>query len=144
MSPSLIELVARQTSLHLVPSIRWILATIMAILLHKPWSSTASSAPPGPSLTSYFLPPSLPRTTSLPSSHAKIIFCSRPLDHITWPKNIFCFPALCLSDMSPLARVISISINSFVLFSVQETLSILLQIHISQTSIFFSSTLGFD
>src|SRR6218665_3297391 len=43
------------------------------------------------------------------------------------------FAALCLSDISPLACPISINIDSFVLFSVQETLSIFLQIHVSWT-----------
>src|SRR6218665_3617460 len=54
-----------------------------------------------------------------------------------WTPLILYFAALCLSDISPLARPISISNDSIVLFAVQETLSILLQVHISQTSIFF-------
>src|SRR5688572_1880795 len=67
-----------------------------------------------------------------------------PSARITCPKYIvFCLAAFCLSVISPLRCPISSSICSFVLFSVQETLSILLQIHISHASIFFSSALVF-
>src|SRR6218665_2442785 len=81
----------------------------------------------------------------LPSPHASTISFSIPFARITWPKNsiLFCFAALCLSDKTPLACPISISIDSFVLFYVQETISIFLQVHISQASIFFSISLVF-
>src|SRR6218665_2492642 len=80
----------------------------------------------------------------LPSLHASITSFSRPFAHITWPENsIFCFAAQCFSDISPLACPISICIDSFVLFSDQETLSICVQIHISQALHFFSITLVF-
>src|SRR6218665_730573 len=75
--------------------------------------------------------------------HASIISFSIPFARITWPKNIiFYFAVLCLSDKT-LACPISISIDSFVLFSVQETLSIFLHIHISQASILVSISLVF-
>src|SRR6218665_3978836 len=53
---------------------------------------------------------------------------------------LFCCP-LSQRHISPLACPIFISSDSFVLFSVQETFVILLHIHISQASIFFSIAL---
>jgi len=117
---------------HPVLSIRWTLAIDVVSFLHTSWSSAAflSSArfiPDIMCISSIYL-------FLLPSPHVSIISFSILFARITWPQNvIFCFAALCLSDISPLARPISISIDSFVLFSVQETLSILLRIHISQT-----------
>ena len=72
------------------------------------------------------------------SPHANMISFSRPSALITCPKNIiFCLVALCNNDKPP--RVfLSCSINSFLLLYVPATLSILLEIHISQASIFFS------
>src|SRR6218665_4201614 len=80
-------------------------------------------------LFTYFFCISFPPTLTM--MHLCIIQCTY------WTPLILYFAALCLSDISPLARPISISNDSIVLFAVQETLSILLQVHISQTSIFF-------
>src|SRR6218665_3240629 len=57
------------------------------------------------------------------------------------PENIiFCLVhvALCNADMPPLIFSDSCNIDSFLLLSAHATLSILLQIHVSQAPIFFS------
>src|SRR6218665_1009969 len=75
----------------------------------------------------------------LPSPHVNTISFSGPFALITSSEIIiFCFVALCNNDKPPLIATISCSLASFVLLSVNATLSILLQIHILQASIFFS------
>src|SRR6218665_722309 len=75
----------------------------------------------------------------LPSPHVNIISFSRPFALITCSKIIiFCCVALCNNGNPPLIAPISCSIASFVILSVHVTLSILLQIHVLQASIFFS------
>ena len=143
-----IQQITLHSPCHLVPSIRWILATVIVSLLHA-FRSLVVSLSSGRfilivsciSSIHLFLGRPLPR---FPSPHASIISFSMPSARITWPKYVtFCLVALCLNDISPLKCPISSSICSFVLFSVQDTLSILLQIHISHASIFFSSALVF-
>ena len=111
---------------HLVPSIRWILATVIVSLLHA-FRSLVASLSSGRfilivsciSSIHLFLGRPLPR---FPSPHASIISFSMPSARITWPKYVtFCLVALCLNDISPLKCPISSSICSFVLFSVQDT-----------------------
>src|SRR6218665_92665 len=75
----------------------------------------------------------------LPSPHVNTISFSGPFALITCSGIIiFCFVSLCNNDKPPLIATISCSLASFVLLSVNATLSILLQIHILQASIFFS------
>src|SRR6218665_65745 len=75
----------------------------------------------------------------LPSPHGNTISFSGPFALITCSEIIiFCFVALCNNDKPPLIATISCSLASFVLLSVNATLSILLQNHILQASIFFS------
>ena len=143
-----LALVLPHSPCHLVPSIRWILATVIVNLLHV-FRSLVASLSSGSfifivsciSSIHLLLGRPLPR---LPSPHASIISFSSPSARITCPKYVtFCLAALCLNVISPLKCPISSSICSFVLFSVQGTLNILLQIHISHASIFFSSALVF-
>src|SRR6218665_1237788 len=108
------------------------------------FSSTLLSAPPGSSPFPPAPPSSIfflgsPLLFLLPSPHVNIISFSGPFALITCSEIIiFCFVALCNNDKPPLIATISCSLASFVLLSVNATLSILLQIHILQASIFFS------
>src|SRR6218665_1289959 len=91
----------------------------------------------------FFLHPPLPcrHTVSFSSSLAAcqhhILFHTVCSHHMAKEQHLlFC------CDKSPLVPPISIRIDSFVVFSVQETLSLFLHIHIS-ASIFFSIALVF-
>src|SRR5688572_5453495 len=140
--------IVHESPCHLVPSIRGILATAKVNLLHA-FRSLVASLSSGRfilivsriSSIHLFLGRPLPR---LPPPHAGVMSVSVLSARITCPKYIvFCLAALCVSVISPLGCPISSSICSFVIFSVQEALSILLEIHISHASIFFSSALVF-
>src|SRR6218665_4182255 len=75
----------------------------------------------------------------LSSPHVNTISFSGPFALITYSEIIiFCFVALCNNDKPPLIAIISCSLASFFRLSVNATLSILLQIHILQASIFFT------
>src|SRR6218665_434939 len=117
----------------------------MVILLHKPRSSSVSlisarSIHGIVCISSIHLFLRRPLFL-LPSPRASIISFSRPFARISCPKksSSVLLPSFCLRDIYPLVCPVSISIDSFVVFSVRETLGILLQIHIPQASIFFSN-----
>src|SRR6218665_1589140 len=101
----------------------------------------------------YFLHPLLPWSASLPSSLAE---CQHHiLFHTVWQRLLASYgqrtsssgllPSVPATKLVFLVAAcpISISIDSFILFSVQGTLSIFLPIHISQSSISFSISLAF-
>ena len=123
--------------------------SVMVSFLHQSRSSTASLKlrQIHPLHRVYFLDPPLHRTASFSFSlsvcqHHNLFHTMHLLSSHgqRTPTSIL---LLCFSDISPLACPISISFDSFVLFSVQETISILLHIHISQASIVFSIAIVF-